>query len=124
MIVEGIRYDDEEWRIVRVQSAPTAGREHRITTHHHGEPVGKSFVCYDCKTVYFEEGSSVQEDPPATVPVTEKFLMTIVGLAVEYGVDLGQLQKFMEAMAAEHCPGWIVPNLIDMRNERYGEDPR
>lgn len=124
MIIEGIQYDDEEWRVARVQSAPTSGRDHRASTSHHGEIIGKSYVCYDCKTVYFEEGASVQEDPAKTVPVTEKFLETLVGLAVEHGSDLAQLQVFLDAVATEHCPGWIVPNLFDLRNERYGEDPR
>lgn len=124
MIIEGIQYDDDEWRIVRVLSAALSGRDHRASTHHHGECIAKSFACYDCKTVYFEEGASTQDDPPSTVPVNEKFLMTVIGLAVEHGADLGQLQKFVEAIAKEYCPGWTVPNLADMRNERYGEDPR
>lgn len=124
MIIEGIQYDDEEWRIARVQNAPVAGREHRVTTHHHGEVIRKSYACYDCKTVYFEEGASVQEDPPKTVPVTDKFLQTVAELAIDHGGDLEELQEFLGSVAQEHCPDWPVPNLWKLRNEKYGEDPK
>ena len=126
MIIDDIDYDDEdEWRVARVGSAKVTGEEHKIHTNHHGGLVRNHYVCQDCKSVYFDEHSKVEESPVVVhgeIQVNEKLIDLLVDLAVYHADNLGPVQKFIETIVRDYELGYKVPDLAVLRSQLPDED--
>ena len=126
MIIDDVDYDDEEeWRVARVVSAKVVGEEHRIQTNHHGGMIRTHYVCQDCKSVYFDQNSKVEESPVVvhgTIPVNDRLIDLLVELAVYHADELLPMQKFIEKLVKDYELVYKVPDLEDLRAKTFLEN--
>ena len=122
MRIDGRHYDEDEWRIVRVDKASETGRLHAKSSGHGGSSRGDAWACEDCKTVYYDSSCIAMDD--VEVQVDGAFMARLVDLAVAYGRDLPALQGFIHEVGRRYVPGYAAPDLVLKRAMEGDDDAR